>query len=240
MQLFEQLVRIRPISVISARKRIRPSFRPNHFILAKNRPISVISTDFKRDHRPNSAITDALKRKQEAWCWIIIGMFFVHMQGFNLSREAERSGLVTSMEKFWKQEREAKEISTALVAGKVRRSWKSRESRPPLTCYQGSDDQGQNHELQQPHKEFSWVSHVWNGDFVQFHGFQQDASEDTDENTRESDDEQKVVQKPCSKAGKGGLAHFRLEFKPSRLWNWRATGLINSLSARTAAVKEKI
>lgn len=75
---------------------------------------------------------------------------------------------------------------------------------------QAGDDQGQDHELEQPHEELSWIGDVVDRFQVQVKAPEEEAHDEATADTTEGDNQQQVVPQPLSQSAGGGLLDARL------------------------------
>ena len=62
-----------------------------------------------------------------------------------------------------------------------------------LTSYQRSNDQGQDHQLEQSHEEFTGIGNVRNGEITEIQRFQKNPNEYTEEDSGKSDDQKQIL-----------------------------------------------
>ena len=90
-----------------------------------------------------------------------------------------------------------------------------------LTSYEGGDDEGQNHELEQPHEEFPWVGDVADGQRVELGRPEGEAEDDAEADPGEGDDEEEVLADPAPQRVLRHLQHLGLHLELAGLCRGR-------------------
>ena len=86
-----------------------------------------------------------------------------------------------------------------------------------LTGDERGNDEGQNHEFEKPHKQFSRVADVVDGVVVQVEAPEQNPDQDAEADAGEGDDQEHVLAEPGLEALVSQLPHALLHLETSGL-----------------------